>query len=125
VPYAGQPQKTVLLVFSPECRACTENWPSWKDLIGLVHGKARVVGVDLTRLGTAQYMKDHGAEDIQVVSDVDAASIVSHSLRLTPQTIVIDEEGVVRRVWTGALHKDDIAGILDVLNRGAATVGSR
>lgn len=125
VPYSGQTQKTLLLVFSPTCRACTENWPNWQRLMAGARGKARIIGVDLTNLGTREYMKQHGAENIQVVTDVNAATIVSHSLALTPQTLVVDAQGAVERVWSGTLRSEDVEEVLTALDAPGVVAGLR
>ena len=49
VDYGKDPRKVLVLVFSPTCPFCDENWPKWQQVISSLDRSAiRPVAVDLT-----------------------------------------------------------------------------
>ena len=103
--YGSRGQKTVLLVFSPTCGTCDENWPKWKNLInGLNKALYRVVAVDLAPRLSRAYVEKHGLDGIQVIADLDPGGVLDYHFRLTPQTILVSSAGEVEKVWTGLLE---------------------
>jgi peroxiredoxin len=105
-------RKTLLLVFSPGCRFCGENMPNWRTIVSGVDPNAyRVVGVSLVPLGTREYLSGFPAVDYPIVAEIDPSVRVQYSLVLSPQTIVIDQSGVVERVWNGLLNEESVREI--------------
>ena len=106
--YSQDMRKTLLFIFSPRCRACKENMPNWESMIKqLDKDSYRIVGVSLVESGTKEYVASNKLGSIPVISELDAESRIAYSLALTPQTILINSEGRVEKVWTGRLSGQD------------------
>jgi peroxiredoxin len=118
VDYGHDPRKTVLLVLSPRCPACEENMPNWEAIInGLDRRSFRLAGVSLQSEGFKEFASRRGINQVPTLTKIDPRYRVAYNLALTPQTILIDAEGKVEKVWTGFLrgeNKQDVELALNV-----------
>jgi hypothetical protein len=105
VSYRAGNAKTLLLVFEQRCEACVVNWPYWQAILKRVDAQhVRVVGVDLQEGGLSiQYLARVGFPSTREFVLPDIQSILAYRFRYTPQTILIDADGTVEKVWSGAL----------------------
>jgi len=104
VAYGQDPRKVLVLVYSPTCHFCDENWPRWWDLMSALDRNAvRPVAVDVTSSSTAVFLAEHRLNSIPMMNQVDPTARVNYHFQLTPQTILIDPTGKVEKVWSGVL----------------------
>jgi peroxiredoxin len=117
VSYGQGSRKTVLLVFSPRCRACKENMPNWKAIInGLDRQSFRLAAVSLQSGGVKEYANQYGINQVPILTEIDPKYRVAYNLGLTPQTILINSDGKAEKVWTGLLQGEDKKDIERALN---------
>jgi thiol-disulfide isomerase/thioredoxin len=103
---------TLLLIFSPFCGVCEENQPAWERLKNAyIHENMRFVAASLSGAGVNEYLKKHDFTNITVFREIDAVSAVSYRIRTTPQTVLINSQGKVEKVWTGLLSEADVLEI--------------
>lgn len=108
IAYGEDPRKTLLLVFSPNCRFCKENIGGWHEVLKrLDDNLVRVIGISINRDGAKEFAILHKLTDIPVMTEMDAAYRVSYNLNLVPQMILIGADGRVERVWTGKLADEE------------------
>lgn len=109
--YGGDVRDTMLLVLSPGCHACDENWPKWNQLIKSLDSKStRLVIANIASIPvTNEYITRHQIDGIPLVAEVSAESMQAYRLAYTPQTILISHDGRVRRVHTGVLNDNTFA----------------
>jgi peroxiredoxin len=98
---------TLLLVFSPSCQYCVQEYPYWKELVkNLDKERWRVLAV--TTETNLDKIKDHVAEfdltDMKVGS-FSAEDARGARLLYTPMTLVVDPNGEVKKVWPGLWKK--------------------
>jgi peroxiredoxin len=106
--YSNDPRKVVLLVFSPRCGFCTRNMPNWKALLQSLDRKSyRIVAVSIISDGVKEYVSQQKLTDIPIIAEVDPKSRVSYEMNVTPQTILIDSDGKVEKLWVGLLSPDE------------------
>ena len=106
--YSNDPRKVVLLVFSPRCGFCTRNMPNWKALLQSLDRKSyRIVGVSIISDGVKEYVSQQKLTDIPIIAEVDPKSRVSYEMNETPQTILIDSDGKVEKLWIVLLSPDE------------------
>lgn len=104
VQYGKDPRKVLVLVFSPTCPFCDQNWPKWEQVISsLDRSVVRPVGVDVTSASTASFLSQHQLTGLPVFLKVDPKVTVDYHFQLTPQTILVDRAGKVEKVWTGVM----------------------
>lgn len=122
----GQDQRKVLvLVFSPVCGFCEQNWPQWQQVIASLDPAAvRPVGVDLTSTATESFSAQH-LPGVPVYMKVDPQATVRYSFQLTPQTILLDSTGKVEKVWTGVLTNAAVAELKQRLGGKTASANER
>ena len=118
IDYGQDWRKTILLVLAPRCRACEENMPNWEVIINRLDRRSfRLVAVSLQSEGLNEYARRHGIDKVTVLTNIDPKYRVAYNLALTPQTILIDADGKVEKVWTGLLSgevKQDVELALNV-----------
>ena len=91
VDYGKDPRKVLVLVFSPICPFCDENWPKWQQVISsLDHSAIRPVAVDVTSSASAAFISQHQLEELPVFVKVDPHATVNYRFQLTPQTILVE-----------------------------------
>ncbi|MBZ5508732.1 MAG: redoxin domain-containing protein [Acidobacteriia bacterium] len=110
--YGKDPRKVLVLVFSPTCAFCEQNWPKWEQVISsLDRSVVRPVGVDVTSTSTAPFLSQHQLTGLPVFLKVDPQAVVNYRFQLTPQTILVDRAGKVEKVWTGVLNDSAVADL--------------
>jgi hypothetical protein len=110
--YGVDRRYTILLVYSPACPICEDNWDNWDEIVNRSDSGVRIAAIDLSNLTRADYISAHKMDRIQVIQNLDAASMLDYRLRKTPETIVINPVGVVVGSWIGALDKKAVREIL-------------
>jgi len=104
VAYGKDSRKVLVLVFSPTCPFCDQNWPKWYDLMSsLNHTAVRPVAVDVTSTSTPGFLSQHQLGEMPVFLKVDPQATVDYRFHLTPQTILVGPDGKVEKVWSGVL----------------------
>lgn len=110
--YQNDPRKAVILILSPHCGYCTENMPNWQAIAQSLDRKLyRIMAVSITNDGVKEYIAQHSLSDVPVIADVEPKSRVSYEMNVTPQTILIDSQGKVEKVWTGVLQQHERAEV--------------
>ena len=116
--YGQDERKTLFLVFSPNCGACKENMPNWELMLKQIKEKQlRIVALSLDPSGVNNYISRYNLEGITVMSELEPRSRVAYNLVVSPQTILVDSEGRVEKVWTGVIEdkqKQDLEQTLAV-----------
>lgn len=110
--YGVDRRYTILLVYSPACQICEDNWDNWDEIINKKNSSARITAVDLSNITRPDYVSAHKMEKMPIIQHVDAASMLDYRLRKTPETIVIDPVGTVVGSWIGELDKKAVREIL-------------
>lgn len=110
--YGKDLRKVLVLVFSPTCPFCDQNWPTWEHVISsLDRSVVRPVAVDVTSTAKAPFLSQHQLTELPVFEKVDPLAMVNYRFQLTPQTILVDGDGKVEKVWTGVLNDSAVADL--------------
>jgi AhpC/TSA family len=102
---------TLLLVLSPTCHACDDNWPNWTRMVReLKSQNMRLLIANIAAASplTSDYLAKHEVATASVVAEVSAESMEAYKLAYTPQTILIAPDGKVLKVRTGMLKEGDL-----------------
>ena len=106
--YTNDPRKVVLLVFSPRCGFCNRNMPNWKAILqGLDRNSYRIVAVSIISDGVKEYVSEQKLTDVPIIAEVDPKGRVSYEMNVTPQTILINSDGKVEKLWIGLFSPDE------------------
>jgi len=117
VNYGEDSRKTILLVMAPRCHACEENLPNWEAIInGFDRRSFRLAAVSLQSEGVNEYVNRLGINQFPVLTKIDPKYKVAYNLALTPQTILIDADGNVEKVWSGLLREEEKQDVELALN---------
>ncbi|MCI0540050.1 MAG: hypothetical protein L0Z50_33000 [Verrucomicrobiales bacterium] len=97
--------RTFLFVFSQTCGICDDNWPNWVEII--MHSdrsRTRFLGVNLVQPLESSYAQNRFQGFTEVIT-VDRAIAREYRFGFTPQTILLNSDGTIERVWTGLLDR--------------------
>lgn len=123
--YGKDLRKVLVLVFSPTCAFCDQNWPTWEQVISsLDRSVVRPVGVDVSSTAQAPFLSQHHLTGLPVFVKVDPFAMVKYRFQLTPQTILVDRAGKVEKVWTGVLNDSAVTDLKQRLGDGKAAFQS-
>lgn len=106
----SQSNKRILLFFRTTCGYCQKQMPYWKQLaLNADRQNYRVTAIttETDTQAIENYMKTYKIEDWEVLM-INAAEAQKAKLLATPVTIVVDNKGVVEKVWTGMWQNNDI-----------------
>lgn len=124
VEYGKDPRKVLVLVFSPTCPFCDQNWPKWEQVItSLDRSVVRPVGVDVTSTSKAPFLSQHQLTGLPVLEKVEPQVMLNYRFQLTPQTILLDPGGKVEKVWTGVMTDSSVADLKQRIG-GSKTVSA-
>jgi peroxiredoxin len=106
--YSNDPRKVVLLVFSTRCGFCNRNMPNWKAMVQSIDRNSyRIVAVSIISDGVKEYVSQQKLTDIPIIAEVDPKNRVSYEMNVTPQTMLINSDGKVEKLWIGLFGPDD------------------
>jgi peroxiredoxin len=99
-------EKTVLLVFHPQCPACEQVIPYWKQIQAAGELKHyQVFGISLGDISKSNAFLSSSGLSLETFVDLEDATKALYKLNLTPLTIVIDNTGKVEKIWPGAFNR--------------------
>lgn len=107
--------KTLLLALAPGCHFCSESAPFYQRLVreAAAIPKIRLIGVFPTPDSeNRKYLKELGVE----INEVREVSPDSIGITGTPTLILVNQAGVVTRVWIGQLPPAEEAEVLSELH---------
>ncbi len=107
VSHGGGQKPALLFVFSPSCGWCKINLPNWQAMLDQAAGRYRVVAISISREKTAEFVQQHGLSRASVIVEPEPRDLLAYKFQLTPQTILVDAEGTVRKNWMGAFGVKD------------------
>ena len=98
-------KKTVMLVFQPACGWCQKNMDNWDALLdNSDRERFGFLAVSTSKEGVADYVdQHHRLAALPLIAEPDVNDRIEYRLFDTPQTIVVDEDGQVEKVWLGAM----------------------
>ncbi len=95
---------TLLMIYSPLCQFCEKNWPAWHSLIQQgKDGGIVFATIDLTGKADKTFLEQRGVDQAIAIHQFDPKEALALQLNATPQTILIGQDGKIRKVWTGVL----------------------
>jgi peroxiredoxin len=123
--YGKDPRKVLVLVYSPTCAFCNQNWPKWQAMItSLDRSAVRTVAVDVTSSSSETFIQQHQLTGLPVLQKVDPQATVDYRFQLTPQTILVDPTGKVEKVWTGVLNDSTLNEIKRLSGASKTALGA-
>ncbi len=98
--------KTILFILSTNCNACAGNLNNWREIANRFStSSARVFAISIDPLDvTKNYVTENDLKyPVFVTSDL--AFYQNYKPALTPQTILIDVQGRIEKIWVGMLNE--------------------
>jgi hypothetical protein len=103
-------RKTLLLVFSPNCRVCGLNWPAWQRVANSVDKDSfRIVYVNGNARLTNEYLQHYQVPlTSSVIAEVDPGVLLRYNIVVTPETLLLDPSGKIEKAWIGMLEGEQL-----------------
>ena len=104
--------RTLVLAISIQCHFCTESAPFYRKLQAQVGKVVKMVAVLPQPVEAAeQYLKGEGVR-VDLVKQLQLGDV---GVRGTPTMLLVNNAGVVTRVWNGKLRPEDEERVLSTL----------
>jgi hypothetical protein len=117
--YGEDRRKTLLLVFSPKCQFCDQNWPIWNSISNTVNrDMVRMAFINIGANISNSYVNEHHLESAFLIATLEPWSREAGKLHSTPQTILLDRNGRVERIWSGVLSNEAHHEVGDLVSMG-------
>lgn len=108
--------KSLMLVFTMACSACETTFPVWSEIVPVEDTpRLRVIAIRLDGEGAL----DEASVDLLPFPVHSADVPDTSSLRkisAVPATILLDAYGVVEKVWSGALSREDADALRETID---------
>lgn len=106
--------KTLLFIFSATCYFCDQNASNWRRLAERIKSKKiRMIGISISEDGEV-FIRKHKMENQFLTINFTTDMLAKKSLfDATPQTILLDTQGKVEKIWRGILDEKSFEQVLD------------
>jgi len=110
-------RKTLLMNFSPRCGYCRANMPNWTAILqGIDKSAYRVVVVSSISDGAKEYIEKYKIKDVPVIVEPEPKVLINYLMHITPQTILLNPDGKIEKVWVGKFVNEQKTNIEKALN---------
>ena len=109
--------RTLVLVLSPSCPICRENWPAWHRLLNQDSPAVNVIILDLSGALDMEYANANGISQRQVWTKIDELTKCRLNLHITPQTVILGSDNRVMGTYSGMLTSAAETAILRSLTK--------
>lgn len=110
-------RKTLLMNFSPRCGYCRANMPNWTAILqGIDKLAYRVVLVSSISDGAKEYIEKYNIKDVPVIVEPEPKVLVNYLMHITPQTVLLNSDGKIEKVWVGKFVNEQKPYIEQSLN---------
>ncbi len=97
-------QKTLLFIFSTHCSACKINLPNWLNLSKYYFEKnVRVIGISIDPANPTNEYIESNHFNFPVLIAYDPKFKFDYKAYITPQTIIVDDNGFIIKSYPGIL----------------------
>jgi len=113
--YPDTTKRYLLFVLSTRCPHCEKNLPSWKDIAKSSNSDVHIFGISTDNFElTRQYAstKDIG---FYIASIADTSFGRKYKISGVPETILIDGNSTVEKVWIGELSEERVNEIKNLM----------
>jgi thioredoxin-related protein len=116
IAYEGERKKTLLFIYSGACGFCDRNMRNWQSIASRIKPESfRLYTLTMSKNGALNYLAKYGLQNVPSIVEIDPQDIIEYKLRVTPQTILISENGVVEKVWSGVIDEAQVPEIETLL----------
>lgn len=100
-------RKTLILIFSPRCGYCHENMPNWKSILQTIdRTKFRPVLVSIIPEEAKEYLEKYSLADMPNFIEPEPQAKVEYAMHLVPQTLLVDPNGKLEKIWIGLIQDE-------------------
>lgn len=104
----------LIYVITPGCNWCKRNAPVIASLWEQLKDRYDIRGVTLSVAGLDEFLKSHPIPfDVASIEGIEGPLFQSYGLGATPNLILLSAEGVVLKVWSGAMVKSHKSSVED------------
>lgn len=115
--WGNDKRKTLLMNFSPRCGYCRANMPNWAAILqGIDKSAYRIVVVSSISDGAKEYVEKYNISGVPVIIEPEPKVLINYLMHITPQTIVLDSDGKIEKVWVGKFVDEQKPEIERTLN---------
>ena len=117
ITYTDPTRKYLFFVLSTTCPHCANTLPTWKSIAQTYQDSFDVIGISLHNIDeTRKYFeaKDVGFYLASVANDTSFSR--KYKISGVPETMLIDGNGIVEKVWIGKLTREQTSEIHNLMS---------
>lgn len=100
-------EQTVLFWFSAACPSCEHNVEFWREMYQKRSSpELRFFGITTAGEGKTEELTEKFPFEFPILTVSDYSLLDQYKVEVIPQTMLIDENGLVRKVWPGPLSEN-------------------
>ena len=110
--YQEPQKKHLVFIFTSTCPHCEATFPKWKQFADEIGNKSIItLGVCLDNLETTKELAEKRTPNFPMFSANDTSFSRLYKISGVPQTLLVDGNGKVEKIWVGELNKDNVAEV--------------
>lgn len=113
---SGAPSR-LLYIFKTSCPACSATLPIWKQLAAEAQRRVQVMGLSSESLAAITEYQNANKISYPVFAVTDTSFKRQYKIAFVPQTILVDGEGIILGLWSGALQEPQLAAIHEIMKK--------
>jgi len=118
---AARESGTLLLVLSPVCPYCGDNFHNWRDILRLVPSD-QVIWADVTGRVDARYLASVAIPANSNVIRLYPEVRTLYDLNVTPTTLLLGPHGLVSWKWSGVMSDEEVKQLRGLLKSANARI---
>jgi peroxiredoxin len=115
--FGGKAPSRLLYIFKTSCPACSATLPIWKQLALEAQASVHVMGLSSESLSEITEYQNANEIAYPVFAVTDTSFKRQYKIAFVPQTILVDGDGTVLGLWSGALQEPQLAAIREIMNK--------
>lgn len=112
-------RKSLFFLLGENCDECKTNVPRWNAVARAAEGRALVVGLAIGRFQRIRWMLSEPGAEFPVLRFPSEDVLRAYGAFKFPQTLLVDEDGVVEKVLLGPLDEEQAEGLVEAAVEGA------
>ncbi|MBM4162479.1 MAG: TlpA family protein disulfide reductase [Ignavibacteria bacterium] len=110
-------RRQMIFIFTTTCPFCKEIVPTWNELSVMAQSSLSVFAVSLDSKDlTSEYIKQNRVSyPVLVANDAKTFKKINKT-HVVPQTILVERNGKVQKVWTGKLSQENLKEVAALIS---------
>lgn len=111
--FSNKLNPTLLFIFTTTCPYCSQNIPNWKRIYEQNKDKYEIIGIGADELDNVKEYANENKLPYKIFVPVDKDFRKKYKISGVPQTIIVDTNNRIKKLWLGKLNNSELLKISD------------